>query len=150
MRVLIQRVKKAEVQVKKKIVGSINNGILIYVGIDINDNLDDLDWVAKKVLNLRIFNDDLGLMNLSVRDVNGEILLISQFTLMASTKKGNRPSYTKSANRRVAIPLYESLVMKLEEKINFNIKTGVFGANMEVRSVNDGPVNIYIDSKKKE
>jgi D-tyrosyl-tRNA(Tyr) deacylase len=89
-------------------------------------------------------------MNHSVRDVNGEILLISQFTLMASTKKGNRPSYTKSANRRVAIPLYESLVMKLEEKINFNIKTGVFGANMEVRSVNDGPVNIYIDSKKKE
>ena len=150
MRVLIQRVKKAEVQVKKKIVGSINNGILIYVGIDINDNLDDLDWVVKKVLNLRIFNDDLGLMNLSVRDVNGEILLISQFTLMASTKKGNRPSYIKSASRRVAIPLYESLVMKLEEKINFNVKTGVFGANMEVRSVNDGPVNIYIDSKKKE
>ena len=150
MRVLIQRVKKAEVQVKKKIVGSINNGILIYVGIDINDNLDDLDWVVKKVLNLRIFNDDLGLMNLSVRDVNGEILLISQFTLMASTKKGNRPSYIKSASRRVAIPLYESLVMKLEEKINFNIKTGVFGANMEVRSVNDGPLNIYIDSKKKE
>ena len=111
MRVLIQRVKKAEVQVKKKIVGSINNGILIYVGIDINDNLDDLDWVVKKVLNLRIFNDDLGLMNLSVRDVNGEILLISQFTLMASTKKGNRPSYIKSANRRVAIPLYESLYL---------------------------------------
>ena len=150
MRVLIQRVKKAEVQVKKKIVGSINNGILIYVGIDINDNLDDLDWVAKKVLNLRIFNDDLGVMNHSVIDVNGDILLISQFTLMASTKKGNRPSYIKSASRRVAIPLYESLVMKLEEKINFNIKTGVFGANMEVRSVNDGPLNIYIDSKKKE
>ena len=98
MRVLIQRVKKAEVQVKKKIVGSINNGILIYVGIDINDNLDDLDWIAKKVLNLRIFNDDLGLMNLSVRDVNGEILLISQFTLMASTKKGNRPSYINMKN----------------------------------------------------
>ena len=110
MRVLVQRVKKADVLVKKKIVGSINNGILIYVGIDINDENDDLDWITKKVLNLRIFNDEFDLMNYSVRDVNGEILLISQFTLMASTKKGNRPSYVKSANHKIAVPLYESLI----------------------------------------
>ncbi len=150
MRVLVQRVKKADVLVKKKIVGSINNGILIYVGIDINDENDDLDWITKKVLNLRIFNDEFDLMNYSVRDVNGEILLISQFTLMASTKKGNRPSYVKSANHKIAVPLYESLIKKIEENIDFKIQRGIFGADMTVTSINDGPVNIYLDSKKKE
>tara|TARA_Y100000996_G_C22498571_1_gene633415 strand:+ start:425 stop:877 length:453 start_codon:yes stop_codon:yes gene_type:complete len=150
MRVLVQRVKKADVLVKKKIVGSINNGILIYVGIDINDENDDLDWITKKVLNLRIFNDEFDLMNYSVRDVNGEILLISQFTLMASTKKGNRPSYVKSANHKIAVPLYESLIKKIEEYIDFKIQRGIFGADMTVTSINDGPVNIYLDSKKKE
>ena len=150
MRVLVQRVKKADVLVKKKIVGSINNGILIYVGIDINDENDDLDWITKKVLNLRIFNDEFDLMNYSVRDVNGEILLISQFTLMASTKKGNRPSYVKSANHKIAVPLYESLIKKIEENIDFKIQRGIFGADMKVTSINDGPVNIYLDSKKKE
>ena len=150
MRVLVQRVKKADVLVKKKIVGSINNGILIYVGIDINDENDDLAWITKKVLNLRIFNDEFDLMNYSVRDVNGEILLISQFTLMASTKKGNRPSYVKSANHKIAVPLYESLIKKIEENIDFKIQRGIFGADMKVTSINDGPVNIYLDSKKKE
>ena len=150
MRVLVQRVKKADVQVKKKIVGSINSGILIYVGIDINDENDDLDWITKKILNLRIFNDEFDLMNYSVRDVNGEILLISQFTLMASTKKGNRPSYVKSANHKIAVPLYESLIKKIEENIDCKIQRGIFGADMKVTSINDGPVNIYLDSKKKE
>ena len=150
MRVLVQRVKKADVLVKKKIVGSINNGILIYVGIDINDENDDLDWITKKVLNLRIFNDEFDLMNYSVRDVNGEILLISQFTLHAKTKKGNRPSYVKSANHKIAVPLYESLIKKIEENIDFKIQRGIFGADMTVTSINDGPVNIYLDSKKKE
>lgn len=150
MRVVIQKVKKASVEVEDKIVSDINNGLLILLGIENEDTQEDINWLSRKVANLRIFNDENNTMNLSVIDTKGEIIIVSQFTLHASTKKGNRPSYIKAARPEVAIPLYESFVLQLEKETNKKIQTGVFGAMMDISLVNDGPVTICIDSKNKE
>ena len=150
MRVVIQRVLKAGVSIEKKLFSSINKGLLILVGIEESDNAEDIDWLCRKIIDLRIFADSEGKMNLSVKDVDGDILVISQFTLHASTKKGNRPSYLKAAKPDVAIPLYESFTTMLSNLYQKPVKTGVFGADMQVSLVNDGPVTICIDSKNKE
>ncbi len=150
MRVLIQRVSEASVTIEGKINSEIGNGLLILLGIENADGQDDIDWLSRKVTNLRIFNDENGVMNKSVKDVQGEVIVVSQFTLHASTKKGNRPSYIKAARPEVAIPLYESFVQKLEEVSDLKVGTGEFGADMKVRLLNDGPVTIFIDSKSRE
>lgn len=150
MRVLLQRVSKASVQVEQQIVGAIDGGLLVLVGIEESDTQEDIVWLANKITQLRIFNDANGVMNCSVKEVNGEILVVSQFTLHASTKKGNRPSYIRAAKPDFAIPMYESLVKELQKNMLKPIQTGVFGANMKVTLVNDGPVTIWIDSKNKE
>jgi D-tyrosyl-tRNA(Tyr) deacylase len=150
MRVVIQRVQSASVSIDKKLFSSINKGLLILVGIEEADNAEDIDWLCRKIIDLRIFTDTEGKMNLSVKDVDGDMLVISQFTLHASTKKGNRPSYIKSARPETAIPLYESFVAVLSNLYQKPVKTGVFGADMQVALVNDGPVTICIDSKNKE
>jgi D-tyrosyl-tRNA(Tyr) deacylase len=150
MRVVIQRVQNAGVSIEKKLFSSIEKGLLILVGIEEADNAEDIDWLCRKIIDLRIFADNEDKMNLSVKDVDGDILVISQFTLHASTKKGNRPSYIKSAKPDVAIPLYESFTTVLSNLYQKPVKTGVFGADMQVSLVNDGPVTICIDSKNKE
>ncbi len=150
MRIVIQRVQNASVSIENKLFSSIEKGLLILVGIEETDNVEDIDWLCKKIIDLRIFADNEGKMNLSVKDVDGEILVISQFTLYASTKKGNRPSYIKSAKPEIAIPLYENFISTLSNLYQNPIKTGVFGADMQVSLVNDGPVTICIDSKNKE
>jgi len=150
MRVVIQRVQNAGVSIEKKLFSSINKGLLILVGIEEADTADDIDWLCRKIIDLRIFADTEGKMNLSVKDVDGDMLVISQFTLHASTKKGNRPSYIKSAKPEIAIPLYESFTTVLSNLYQKPVKTGVFGADMQVSLVNDGPVTICIDSKNKE
>ena len=150
MRVLIQRVTKATVSIEGKIVSSIDRGMLVLLGIGQDDKTDDLQWLAGKISQLRIFNDEKGVMNLSVKDIDGEILLVSQFTLHASTVKGNRPSYIRAARPEYAIPLYDSMIKKLSELTGKSIKTGVFGADMQVELMNDGPVTIFIDSQNKE
>lgn len=150
MRVVIQRVKKASVEVDKKIVSEINNGLLILLGIEADDTQEDINWLTRKIANLRIFSDENDAMNLSVIDIKGDIIVVSQFTLHASTKKGNRPSFIKAARPDVAIPLYESFVLQLEKEINKKIQTGVFGAMMDISLINDGPVTICIDTKNKE
>lgn len=150
MRVIIQRVEQASVEIENKVKSSIGNGLLVLAGFDDDDKESDLEWMSKKVLQLRIFNDDNGLMNLSVKDVDGEILVVSQFTLHANTKKGNRPSYIKAAKPDIAVPLYESFVEQLEGLLNKSVGTGEFGAYMKVSLTNDGPVTIFIDSKNKE
>jgi D-aminoacyl-tRNA deacylase len=151
MRVVIQRVNKASVHIEKKEHAAIGHGLLILLGIETEDQAEDVTWLCAKIARLRIFDDQQGVMNLSVDDVYGEILLISQFTLHASTKKGNRPSYIKAARPEAAIPLYELFTKTLSEELNGKeIKTGVFGAMMEISLVNDGPVTIFIDSKNKE
>jgi D-tyrosyl-tRNA(Tyr) deacylase len=150
MRVVIQRVRKASVIIDENIFSSIKSGLVIFLGIENNDNDDDIEWLCNKLINLRIFNDDLGVMNLSLNDINGEILIISQFTLFASTKKGNRPSYSKALKADYAIPLYEKFIKKLEEAYGTDIKTGVFGADMKIDLINDGPVTIIMDTKNKE
>jgi len=150
MRVVIQRVQNASVSIEKKLFSSIEKGLLILVGIEEADNAEDIDWLCRKIIDLRIFADTEGKMNLSVKDVDGDILVISQFTLHASTKKGNRPSYLKAAKPDVAIPLYESFAAVLSNLYQKPVKTGVFGADMQVSLVNDGPVTICIDSKNKE
>ena len=150
MKVVIQRVKSASVQINQKLKSKIEMGFLVFIGICVDDTKSDVEWLVNKILNLRIFNDKQGVMNESLIDVNGEILIISQFTLMALTKKGNRPSYIKSASHQVAIPLYEHFVEMFKATINDNVKTGVFGADMEIKLVNDGPVTILIDTKNKE
>lgn len=150
MRVVIQRVKKASVTVEGKITGAINDGLLVFLGIEDADNGDDIFWLSNKIVNLRIFNDDENVMNKSVLDLNGGILLISQFTLHASTKKGNRPSYIKASKPEIAIPLYESMIAQLKKDLGKTIATGIFGADMQVELLNDGPVTIVIDSKNKE
>jgi D-tyrosyl-tRNA(Tyr) deacylase len=150
MRVVIQRVQNASVSIEKKLFSSIDKGLLILVGIEEADNAEDIDWLCRKIIDLRIFADNEGKMNLSVKDVDGGILVISQFTLYASTKKGNRPSYIKSARPETAIPLYESFTTVLSNLFQKPVKTGVFGADMQVSLVNDGPVTICIDSKNKE
>lgn len=150
MRVVIQRVSKASVNIQKKEYSSINKGLLILVGIETSDNFEDVEWLYKKIAELRLFDDNNGVMNLSVKDISGEILVVSQFTLHALTKKGNRPSYIKAAKPEISIPIYEHLIKKLNQEINGEIKTGVFGAMMEVSLINDGPVTIIIDTKNKE
>ena len=150
MKVVLQRVASASVTVEDKIVGEIQKGILALVGIEDADTQEDIDWLVTKITQLRIFGDDNGVMNLSVEEVNGDVLVVSQFTLHAATKKGNRPSYIKAARPEIAIPIYEKFVNTLENKLGKKIPTGIFGADMKVALLNDGPVTIIIDSKNKE
>lgn len=150
MRVLIQRVSEASVKINDKINGQIGQGLLILIGIENEDTIDDIQWLTDKIIKLRIFDDENGVMNLSVMDVNAQVLLISQFTLHASTKKGARPSYIKAAKPDIAIPLYEKFITIMEEKMSKKPATGEFGADMKVGLINDGPVTIWIDSKNRE
>src|SRR5690554_6787316 len=150
MRVVIQRVSEAKVTIDQKQVAQINEGLLILLGIETEDTHDDINWLVSKVANLRIFNDTAAVMNLSVKDTAGEVVVVSQFTLHASTKKGNRPSYINAARPEKAIPLYENFVNTLETELGIKVQTGTFGADMKVSLVYDGPVTIIIDSKKRE
>ena len=150
MRVLIQRVKEASVTVDGKVISLIDNGLLLFVGITDDDTRDDILWLTKKIANIRLFDDENGVMNLSVMDTGGDILVVSQFTLMASTKKGNRPSYIKAAKPEISVPLYEEFCSEMELAVNKPIQRGVFGAVMKVRLLNDGPVTIFMDSMNKE
>jgi D-tyrosyl-tRNA(Tyr) deacylase len=150
MRLVLQRVTEASVKVDGLIVGAINNGLMILVGIEDADTQDDIEWLAGKASNLRIFDDADGVMNLSVKEVHGDILLISQFTLHASTKKGNRPSYIHASKPPVAIPLYEAMIQQLEKEMGKPIQTGQFGTDMKVSLINNGPVTIILDSKNKD
>ena len=150
MRVVIQRVTEASVTINDLRVATINKGLLILVGIEDNDSQEDVLWLTAKIVNLRIFADENEVMNWSIKDTNGEIILVSQFTLHASTKKGNRPSYMRASRPETAIPLYEDFIHKLESELGKKIQTGQFGADMKVALVNDGPVTIIIDSKNKE
>jgi D-tyrosyl-tRNA(Tyr) deacylase len=150
MRVLIQRVSKASVTIDKVIFSEIKAGLLVFLGIENEDGTEDINWLVEKILKLRVFDDDNGVMNLSVMDVNAEILLISQFTLHASTKKGARPSYIKAAKPDVAVPLYQAFIETLKMKIGKKPATGEFGADMKVALINDGPVTIWIDSRQRE
>ncbi len=147
---VIQRVSEASVKIEGNINASIGQGLMILLGIAPDDNEEDIDWLSKKITNLRIFSDEEGKMNLSLKEVNGDILLISQFTLYASTKKGNRPSFTNSAKPEKAIPLYEKFIKAIQEDLGKEIKTGEFGADMKVGLVNDGPVTIVVDTKDKK
>jgi D-tyrosyl-tRNA(Tyr) deacylase len=150
MRVVLQRTAHASVKVEGSITGSIQKGLLVLMGIEDADTLEDIEWLSNKIVNLRIFDDENGVMNLGVKEVSGDILLVSQFTLHASTKKGNRPSYIKASKPDVAIPLYEKMIAQLETDLGKKIQTGIFGADMKVELLNDGPVTILIDSKNKE
>lgn len=150
MRAVIQRVSEASVTVDKNLTGIIKNGLLVFLGIEDADTKDDIDWLSGKIVNLRIFNDDNGVMNISLKDIDGEILLVSQFTLHAITKKGNRPSYIRASKPDIAIPLYEQMIAQLEKDLGKKVQTGVFGADMKVQLLNDGPVTIFIDTKMKE
>ena len=146
---VVQRVSAASVTIENKIKSSIDSGLMVLLGIEDADNHEDIEWLASKIVNLRIFNDEQGVMNVSVIDSNGDILVVSQFTLHASTKKGNRPSYIKAAKPDIAIPLYESFIRALRLILGKEVKTGEFGADMKVSLVNDGPVTIIIDTKNK-
>jgi D-tyrosyl-tRNA(Tyr) deacylase len=150
MRVIIQRVTQAQVQIDGKLFSEIGNGLLVLLGIEDADSDEDINWLAQKIVNLRVFNDENGVMNISLIDANFDILLVSQFTLFASTKKGNRPSYIKASRPEFAIPLYEKIIAKLEELLGKKIATGTFGADMQISLTNNGPVTIMIDSKLKE
>ena len=149
MKIIIQRVKKASVSVDNKIISKIDNGLLILLGIGNEDTFEDIQWLCNKIANLRIFPDENEVMNLSLKDVNGEVIVVSQFTLFASTKKGNRPSYVKAARPQIAIPLYEQFVSYLEEVLSKKVGTGIFGADMQISLINNGPVTISIDSKNR-
>lgn len=150
MKTVIQRVSSASVTIDSKIVADIQKGLLVLVGIEEADSQEDSIWLCQKIANLRIFGDENEVMNLSVKDIDGEIIVVSQFTLHALTKKGNRPSYIKAAKPEVAIPLYENFVQQLENELSKKVQTGIFGADMKVSLLNDGPVTIIIDSKNKE
>lgn len=150
MKVVLQRVAEASVTINNRKVAVINKGLLILLGIVDEDTQNDIDWIVKKIANLRVFNDENGVMNTSVKDENGDIIVVSQFTLYASTKKGNRPSYIKAAKPPVAIPLYEKFIICLENELDKKVQTGEFGADMKVALLNDGPVTIIIDSKNRE
>ena len=150
MRVLIQRVKNASVTVNEEVISLINSGLLVFIGITEDDSREDILWLTKKIANIRLFDDENGVMNRSVIETGGDILAVSQFTLMASTKKGNRPSYIKAAKPEISIPLYEEFCDEMELAVNKPIQRGVFGADMKVNLLNDGPVTIFIDSKNKE
>ena len=150
MKIVIQRVSEASVTIDSKIVAQINQGLLVLVGIEEADTIEDTNWLVSKIVNLRIFPDENEVMNLSVKDIDGEIIVVSQFTLHAATKKGNRPSYIKAAKPDIAIPMYEKFVQQLETELGKKIQTGQFGADMKVALINDGPVTIIIDSKNRE
>lgn len=150
MRVVIQRVSKASVSIDNKLKSSIGKGMLILLGIEDLDTIEDINWLCEKICKLRIFNDENGVMNIPITEINGEILLVSQFTLHASVKKGNRPTYIRASKPDFAIPMYEKFIDKLQFELGKDIKTGVFGADMQVELINDGPVTIIIDSKNKE
>ncbi|MFI8603190.1 D-aminoacyl-tRNA deacylase [Cellulophaga baltica] len=150
MRVVLQRVTNASVTVEGALIAEIDAGLLILLGIEDADGLEDIEWLSRKITNLRIFNDEDEVMNKSLLDTKGDVIVVSQFTLHAATKKGNRPSYIKAARPEVAIPLYEQFIEKLEEDLGKKVGTGVFGADMKVALVNDGPVTISIDTKNKE
>ncbi|RLK06963.1 D-aminoacyl-tRNA deacylase [Tenacibaculum discolor] len=150
MKIVIQRVSKASVTIENKKVAEIQSGLLILLGIVNEDTQEDIKWLSNKITNLRIFNDDEGVMNKSIKDINGDIIAVSQFTLHASTKKGNRPSYIKAAKPDIAIPLYEKFVQQVEIDLGKKVQTGQFGADMKVELLNDGPVTIIIDSKDKK
>jgi len=150
VRAVIQRVSRASVTVDNKLVSKIEKGILLLLGVEDTDTKDDIIWLSRKVANLRIFNDDNGVMNTSLVDIEGEAIVVSQFTLYATTKKGNRPSYIKAAKPEIAIPLYEEFVEQLEKDLGKPVGTGIFGADMKVDLLNDGPVTIIIDTKNKE
>lgn len=150
MRVVIQRTKEAHVTVEGKVTGAIQKGLLVLVGIENADSAEDIEWLAGKIVNIRIFDDANGVMNLSLKEIDGDLLLVSQFTLHASTKKGNRPSYIAAAKSDIAIPLYEAFIHQLQLELGKPIATGIFGADMKVQLMNDGPVTILIDSKNKE
>ncbi len=149
MKVIIQRVTSASVTIEAEIVAKIQSGLLVLVGIEDEDSQEDINWLSQKIINLRIFGDENDVMNLSVKDVNGDIIIVSQFTLHASTKKGNRPSYIKASKPEIAIPMYEKFLQQMEFEFEKKIQTGKFGADMKVALVNDGPVTIIIDSKNK-
>ncbi len=150
MKSVIQRVSESSVTINNEIVAQIQQGLLVLVGIEDADNQDDINWLTSKIANLRIFGDENEVMNLSLKDINGEMIVVSQFTLHAATKKGNRPSYIKASKPEIAIPLYESFVKQMEIELRKKIQTGQFGADMKVSLVNDGPVTIIIDTKNKE
>ena len=149
MKTVIQRVSEASVSIKGRIKSRINIGLLVFIGIEDADNQEDIKWLSNKIVNLRIFNDENKVPNISVKDTNGDILLVSQFTLQASTKKGNRPSYIKASKAEIAIPLYEKFIVQLSDDLGKSIYTGEFGAEMKVELVNEGPVTILIDTKEK-
>lgn len=150
MKIVIQRVSKASVTINEQKVADIKNGLLVLLGIVNEDAQEDINWLVRKVANLRVFNDENGVMNKSLLESNGEAIVVSQFTLQASTKKGNRPSYIKASKPEIAIPLYENFVKTLENELGKKVQTGEFGADMKVELLNDGPVTIIIDSKNKE
>ena len=150
MRAVIQRVSKASVTIDNEIYSQVNTGLLVLLGIEDADTAEDIEWLAGKIVNLRIFNDDNGVMNVSVKDIDGDILVVSQFTLHASTKKGNRPSYIKASKPGFAIPVYEKFVQQLTGDLGKKVYTGIFAADMQVELLNDGPVTIVIDTKNRE
>ena len=150
MKIVLQRVSSASVTIDNKIVADIQKGLLVLVGIEDADTQEDIDWLVNKIINIRIFGDENDVMNLSIKDIDGDIIVVSQFTLHASTKKGNRPSYIKASKPQVAILLYESFVKKVEIELGKKVQTGIFGADMKVLLLNDGPVTIVIDSKNRE
>lgn len=150
MKVVLQRVSEASVTIEENKVAAIQAGLLVLVGIEDADTQEDIDWLVAKIAKLRIFGDADGLMNLSVQDINGDVIVVSQFTLHAATKKGNRPSYIRAAKPDISIPLYEAFILAMEKELGKKIQTGEFGADMKVSLINDGPVTIIIDSKNKE
>jgi D-tyrosyl-tRNA(Tyr) deacylase len=150
MRAVIQRVSRSQVTISGNLKAAIGSGLLVLLGIEDADNTEDIEWLSSKIVNLRIFDDEQGVMNLSVKDKGGEILLVSQFTLHGTTKKGNRPSYIRASKPDIAVPLYEKMITQLEADLGKRIQTGEFGADMKVELLNDGPVTIIIDTKNKE
>ena len=150
MKVVIQRVNEASVSIDGQVAGAIQKGLMVLLGIETTDTMEDVDWLSNKIVQMRIFDDAEGVMNLSVKEVAGNILLVSQFTLHASTKKGNRPSYIAAAKHDISVPLYEAMIKKLSADMGAPIQTGVFGADMKVALINNGPVTIIVDSKNKE
>jgi len=150
MRAVIQRVTRASVTIEGKLNGQIGNGLLVLLGIEDADTDEDIQWLSSKIVNLRIFDDEKGVMNIPVKDIDGDILLISQFTLHGSTKKGNRPSYIKASKPEIAIPIYEKMIRQFSSDLGKDIQTGIFGADMKVELLNDGPVTIVIDTKNRE
>jgi D-tyrosyl-tRNA(Tyr) deacylase len=150
MKVVIQRVNEASVSIDGQIAGAIQKGLMVLLGIETADTMEDVDWLSNKIIQMRIFDDTEGIMNLSVKEIGGNILLVSQFTLHASTKKGNRPSYIAAAKHEISVPLYEDMIKKLNAAMGAPIQTGVFGADMKVALINNGPVTIIVDSKNKE